>query len=468
MARRLSGAGWLLALVLLAAACDSGGGGAELGLRDPKPSPTGTDTRIVGLVGTMSGPDSWRGEDAYEGADLGAHALDRAGRPAYELVTLDDRGDPERARRLIERLAGLARVAGIVYAGPAGGLEGAEAPLAKAGIPLLACYGGVPDRPHIFGMAPRYGVQARRLVAYATQDRGYRTLGLLAETGAEGRRVPAAVRAAAAGTRGIRLAVARYGPGSRGLAGALRRLRSRGVEGLIVHASPPGYTRTLEALSAAGERYRTTAAARIASAPRDAGRKRPAGGWHPQVLAFELAVDARVEGEAPGMVAAGSYERGAFYLPLPAFTRWRKAFSDWWQKAPHGWQLRSYTAARLIGLAAAGEGPDRARALEHVGSLSLGGAPIGLSARDHEVASPATIGLWVVPRPGLRLPDERWLPSDFPWVPLARGFATGRRSRLPPAERPALFPASVSNGPEPPLFTQQRWGVTSGRADPVY
>ncbi|CAN5739435.1 hypothetical protein BH18ACT15_BH18ACT15_09080 [soil metagenome] len=466
MARRLSAAGWLLALVLLATACDSGGG--DLGLRDPQPSPTGVDTRIVGLVGTMSGPDSWRGEDAYEGADLGAHTLSAGGKRAYELVTLDDRGDAARARRLIGRLAALPRVDGIVYAGPSGALEGAEAPLAEGGIPLLVCYGTVPYRSHIFPMAPGNGVQARRLVSYATRDRGDRALGLLAETGAEGSGVAASVRAAVAKRGGTRLVVARSRPGGPGLDEALSSLRAQGVEGLLVHAAPAGYTRALRALTASGGRYRSTAAARLASAPPGVRRAREASGWwHPQVLAFELAVDPRVEGEWPGLVAAASYDRGAFYLSLPAFRTWNEAFSDWWQKSPYGWQLRSYIAARLIGLAAS-DGSDGAHALEQVGRLRLGGWLIGLSRRDHEVASAAGVGLWVVPRPDLGLPDERWLPKSFPWVPLARGFAAGRRSRLPPAERPALFPTTDSKGPRPPLFTRQRWGVTSGRGDPLY
>jgi Periplasmic binding protein len=454
----------LLGLALLAAACDSGNSGRELGLRDPQPTPTGTDTRIVGLVGTMSGPDSWRGEDAYEGADLGVHSLNRAAERPYELVTLDDRGDPARAQRLIGRLALLSRVAGIIFAGPTGGLEGAEESLAEAGIPLFACYGAAPDRAHIFAMAPRYRVQARRLVTYATEDRGYQTLGLLAEKGDGGRGVTQSVRSSAEGGRGIRLLVARYAPG--GLAHSLGSLRAAGVEGVLVHATPPGYTSILRALRREGAGYRSTAAARRASAPPAVRAERSASGWwHPQVLGFELAVDRRVEGEQPGFVAAGSYDRGAFYLPLPAFRRWRRAFSNWWEKPPYGWQWRAYSAARLIGVAA-DEGGDGARALEQAPLRSRPG--IDLAPSDHEVPSPSGVGLWVVPRRGLSLPDERHLPRGFPWVPLARGFAAGARTRLPPAERPALFPSRVAKDERPPLFSRQEWGVTTESNDPIY
>lgn len=69
----------------------------------------------------MSGPDAWRGEDAFEGADLAIHILNRSLKerePAFELVTLDDRGSAQTATELVRQLAGSDRTVGIVYAGP--------------------------------------------------------------------------------------------------------------------------------------------------------------------------------------------------------------------------------------------------------------------------------------------------------------------------------------------------------------
>src|SRR4051794_39023249 len=48
-------------------------------------------------------PESWRGEDAFEGADLAVNVLNRTlgpGRAQFELVSLDDRGSASRATQL--------------------------------------------------------------------------------------------------------------------------------------------------------------------------------------------------------------------------------------------------------------------------------------------------------------------------------------------------------------------------------
>ena len=72
-----------LALVVVAAAavaCDTSVTD-RVPLSPPAASPLGRATLVVGLVGTLSGPDSWRGEDAFEGADLGVHELNRTRPP---------------------------------------------------------------------------------------------------------------------------------------------------------------------------------------------------------------------------------------------------------------------------------------------------------------------------------------------------------------------------------------------------
>src|SRR5687767_3473660 len=134
----------MLVFVLMGACVTDDGNEPEVTPRRPLASPTGTDTRVIGLVGTMSGPDMWRGEDAFEGADLAVQVLNRSvdeGRPPFELVTLDDEGDATRATQLVEQLAADDGTVGIVYAGPPQGLLPAEAALTQAGIPAMLCYG---------------------------------------------------------------------------------------------------------------------------------------------------------------------------------------------------------------------------------------------------------------------------------------------------------------------------------------
>ncbi|HEX2235630.1 MAG TPA: ABC transporter substrate-binding protein, partial [Actinomycetota bacterium] len=186
-------------------------------LREPVAPPRDSPTLSVGFVGTLSGPDAWRGEDAFEGADLGVHHLNRRrprGTPSYELVQLDDGGDPGRAAELVERLARLRTTVGIVYAGPPEGLSAAAPALERAGIPALLCYGdpGGGDTSHVFTIGPPAALQARRLVAYLVGDRGYATVGALVERSRAGEVALEALRAAAgrrARVAGVRLASSR-------------------------------------------------------------------------------------------------------------------------------------------------------------------------------------------------------------------------------------------------------------------
>ena len=157
----------MVVVLLAATACESVTPRADPG-RTPRPRPTG-DTRVIGLVGTISGRDSWRGEDAIEGADLGVHDLNRRlgdNQVPFRLETLDDRGDPVRAATLISQLAAFEQTVGIVYAGPPDGLARAEGALAAAGIPGVLCFGDLYSarrlQPHIFQTSPPLLWQARR------------------------------------------------------------------------------------------------------------------------------------------------------------------------------------------------------------------------------------------------------------------------------------------------------------------
>ena len=141
--------------------------------RSPLATPTEASSRLIGLVATMSGDDSWRGKSAFEGADLGVHKLNTAlpeGEKPFELVVRDDGGDPARAVASIRELAAIEQVRGIVFAGPPEALPETEPSLAEAGIPALLAYGDLYGarllRPHLFQVSPSLsvGVAQDRLV----------------------------------------------------------------------------------------------------------------------------------------------------------------------------------------------------------------------------------------------------------------------------------------------------------------
>lgn len=173
------------------------------------------------------------------------------------------------------------------------------------------------------------------------------------------------------------------------------------------------------------------------------------------------------------MVAADSYARGAHYLPIASMRRFREAFRAWWDSPPTGWERRAFDAARMIGWAArrAGQDDDLADVLEGLSGVRFSGLPVTFADGDHTSVDPDTIGLWVVPRPGIRVRERvrREGFASFPWVPLARGFANRRRvTHVLAADRASLFRRSTSRRRSPPAYRRLRFGVRTPRTDPVH
>ena len=465
--RRGAGMGTaLIAGLLLLNACDPGAANGAAEVRVPSSKPDTEQGPVVGLVGTMTGPGAWRGDDAFEGADLGVHVLNRSRserREPYELVTLDDRGDPARALALVERVAAEEATAGVVYAGPPEALVRAEDALAEAGVPAILCFGDLPvgplRGPHLYQTSPPLPWQAEHLASYILKDRRYRTTGLVMERSAYGRKARDALQRALAGGGGRRAHTVGYLPGDDNLAAQLARLRRRGIEALVAGGGPDLVERLEAALGRMGALYESTREAKVSA--RDEGGR--IGPWRPQLLLFDLGISEGT-GLAPGTVGAESYGRGAHYLPLPAFRRWRSAFLDWWDERPDGWELRSYQAVKMIGWAAsrAGPGQDLASSLDHAGGAGFAGMVASFGARDHRLVEPEAMGLWVIPRRGASVAERGLLPPAMPWVPLARTFDIGAA-----AGRTLGGPRDLWNR-RPDGSLRLRFGVKTPRSDPIH
>ena len=433
----------LVLLCCVLVACDADAPDSDTVPRRPVSTPTGDeDTRIVGLVGTMSGEDMWRGEDAFEGADLAVHILNRSvdeGRPLFQLVTLDDEGDPQRATELVTQLAANEDTVGIVYAGPPEGLPPAERALTLAGIPAILCYGDLYSarllRPHIFQASPPFLWQARTIARYLVSDRGYQRIGLIASKTLGGDTAVATLRSALDQTGPARLVVVRY-KSVEDVPLVVRDLDRRGMQAIVVEGDT-------EVLIYA----------------RNARRA--------QIVGFDLGI-----GSPPfpaGTVIAESYARGAHYLPIPSFERFSAAFTDWWDgDEPLGWELRAFDAASMIGWAAqkTRPGADVAATLESLSGARFGGLDITFGPDDHTAVDQTTIGLWVRPRSAF---TDLIPTSDLPWLPLARGFSIdGERTSILNRDWKFLF----RNPPPPdgpaPRVRRMRYAVTSPRSDHVH
>ncbi|MFN2588325.1 MAG: ABC transporter substrate-binding protein [Actinomycetota bacterium] len=459
------------ALVFAAAlgGCDSRPQDEGSSLRRPVSSPAGEDTTIVGLVATMTGVDSWRGEDAFEGADLAVHELNRGaaeGDRRYELVTLDDEGDPRRAAELVMRLAASDRTAGVVYAGPPEGLPSAEAALEESGIPALLCYGDLYSarllRPNLFQVSPPYLWQARRIAAYLYRDRRYTRVGLLLPKTLGGRTARQSFADAAAPLRRRAAAVATYPPGAESVRPQLQALARQRVQAIVVDGGPRAFAAALRELSALGASYQTTRLAR---------RARP---WRPQVAGFDLALGPAIPAgyAPPGTVVSDDYARGAHYLPIPSFRAFRAAFEDWWGEPPLGWERRAYEATRVIGWGvdrAVAQETSVAEALADLRSRRFGGLDVVLGPDDHTTVNQPYVGLWVVPRPGVRVRERQRLPEHLPWVPLARGFSIdGETTDVAARDWRYLFRGAPPVRAPAPRNSRWRFGVATPRSDPVH
>ncbi|MGH2826774.1 MAG: ABC transporter substrate-binding protein [Actinomycetota bacterium] len=471
LGRRLAGA--LLCAVLLVA-CETSDGGSRSAVT-PRPTATTEDSLVIGLVGSLSGPASWRGEDAFEGAVMSVGDLNRRrseGARTLELVSLDDEGDPARALELIEQLTESPRTIGIVYAGPPEALPTAEDALAAAGIPALLCYGDLYGArklsAHVFQVSPSYLWESRTLARYLGRDRGYETLGVIAEDSQDGATAVETLRQEA-DRAGLRLKrAASYAPDAAGFERAVATLEEAQVEAVVIQGNPNVVAGILGALRVQGVRYTGTDDARIDSAPRRQRRNRRVSGyWRPQILGFDLAISNLTDQSIPvGMVASDTYARGAHYLPVPSFVRFTEAFEAWWDQAPTGWEVRAFDAVQMIGWAEkrGGDNEDLAAVLEHLEGKRFGGLPVTLGPDDHTSVEQSTVGLWTLPPVSPEFPD----PNSFDWVPLARGFSIdGERTSVLPRDWRYLF-----NNPPPPFapaprFSKMRYGVVSGPRDPI-
>ena len=466
-----------LVVSLLFASCDTGGDRTDRSItRTPRPTrgADGAPPLKIGLVGTMTGPDGWRGEDAFEGADLALHVLNRSVQKeerAYELEVLDDGGDGARSLELLDDLLARGDTVGIVFAGPSEVLVDAEASLRRAEVPAILCYGdlygGQQLSPHVFQASPPYSWQARDIARYIVRDRGYEKVGVMTEAGLlDGSLALRASMAALDGYAVDRVVDIAYQADVRA---ALNRMRKRQVEALILQGSPSTLERIYSELESMGARYRTTRAARIASLPRKKARKKRqrSGQWRPQLFGFDGMMSERTDAPPPGTMASETYARGAHYLPIPNFERFSRSFEAWWDATPRGYEQRAYDATLALGWAAerAGQG-DVAEALERLRTKRYGGLPITFGPDDHVMVEEVTIGLWTVPYPDDRVREE--IPDVLPWVPLARGFSiNGETTDILTRDWRWLFRNPPPPGGPAPRFAKMRFGVTTSRSDPL-
>ena len=477
--KTLRGGTLLLLVVLFLSGCETEDPTA-LRPRTPETSPASTRTRVIGLVGSMSGDLAWRGQDAFEGADVSVQVLNRSlreGERTFELVTLDDGSDPGAARAAIEQLAANGQTVGILYAGPEQVLPEMEQYLATTKVPVLFDFGDLYSSqlltPHLFQMGPAYIWEARVLARYLLTDRRYSRVGALTSESLSGTSARRSLQIALS-ERGSRLVASELISTDEGsVRRALDALERKRAQAVVVEGGPAEIEAVLRDLRDRGSDYQSTELAR-----RPPRKQRPGADgrfWAPQVVGFDSMISPEIDPELlwPGLVAADTYARGAHYLPVPSFVDYRRAFADWWgdEPEPIGWERRAYESVQLLGWAArrypSNRDVDFAAVLQAVRGKRYGGLDVTFGPDDHTAVDQATVGLWVVP--AVRVPEQRLVPQRLPWVPLARGFSIdAERTNVLNQDWKHLF----RNAPPPrapaPRYKKQRFGVTTPRKDPIH
>ena len=428
----------------------------------------------------MSGPLEWRGQDAFEGADVSVHVLNRSLRRnerMFELVTIDDGGDPQAARAAVERLAANGQTVGIVYAGPEEILPEVERFLASTKVPLLFSFGDLYTSqlltPHLFQMAPAFLWEARVLARYVETDRRYTRVAALTSDSLSGGSARRALQVALGERSRSLVASEILTSEERRLGRALDSFERKRAQAIVVEGSPQEIELLLGALEDRGSTYRGTKLARRGRTdvkPGADGRS-----WAPQILGFDSLISPDVDPEllSEGLVAADTYARGSHYLPIPSFVDYRRAFDDWWggEPQPIGWERRAYESVQLLGWAArryrSNRDVDYAAVLQDARRERFGGLDVTFGADDHTAADQATVGLWVVP--ATKVPEARIVPETLPWVPLARGFSVdGKRTNVLGRDWAYMFRNAPPKNSAAPRYKQQKFGVTSGKNDPIH
>jgi hypothetical protein len=365
-----------------------------------------------------------------------------------------------------------------VYAGPAEVLPQVEETLAAARIPALLTAGDLYSAQllsrHVFQVSPPYLWQARTIARYLLLDRRYRRIGLISEDSVSGEAARRSLTTALSELGGRLTASSVFEAGQGDIRQAIRPLERRGVHAIVIQGPPETFERVLDHQRNVGHAYRTTRQARGDLPP---GRPGADGDTYaPHVVGFDSAISPQVEEEllSPGTVASDSYARGAYYLPIPSFERFRERFTGWWDSPPLGNERRAFEAVQMIGWAArrvpTGKNTDIAGVLEKLRGERFGGLPVTFGPDDHTSVDQTAVGLWVIPRPGIPVRErDSERASLLPWVPLQRGFSIdGDRTSIFPEDWKWMFRNAPPKKAPAPKIPTAKFGVTTRRSDPVH
>jgi ABC-type branched-subunit amino acid transport system substrate-binding protein len=405
---------------------------------------------VLAVVASVTGPTAALDRTYLDGIRLAERHVRTGGgvgRRDLLVEVADDRGDPGRARVLLEEILRANEAASVLVVGDGRPLVALRRQVEAFGGPVVLLGGDLYSSRSLYRQVFQTGVpvlwQSRAIARYVVRDRRHERVVLAVETAAP----PATGEA-------FDSAMAEEG------GDVTRRVsvrRGGDVREVISSA------RDADALVFLGG---STTAARVARA-----LARWDGGSQLVVSSDALSPEFAAAGPPPGTVAPYPYTWAGWAQPIPRVRAFRLRFREAFGWLPAGHEQEGYDAVRALVASLRRTrgrgGPRLVRALEVLPWRPYSSLPVQLGPDDHVFLGANEVGLFAVPGPAER--PERWVGPRAPWRPIMRTFTPDlERTGILDGDKRVFFPRWRKNRPAPKYWNSRYGIVTRPRQDPLH
>jgi branched-chain amino acid transport system substrate-binding protein len=404
---------------------------------------------VLAVVASVTGPTAQADRSYLDGirlAEREANAGRGVARRDVRIEVADDRGDPRRARALLEGVLRRDEAAAVLVVGDGRPLVALRREVEAFGGPAVLLAGDLYSSRSLYRQVFQASVpvlwQARAMARYLVRDRRHDRVALVTETG--GPRGTRAAFDASMAEEGGRVARRLSVPSD----GAVRAIVSSagGADAVVFLGGSATASRLARALSRRAD--------------------------PPQLVVCSEALSPQfaASGPRPGTVTPYPYTWAGWARPIPRVRVFRFHFREAFGRLPAGHEQEGYDTVRALVDALRRTrgrgGPRLVRALESLPWRPYSSLPVQLGPDDHVFLGEHEVGMFAVPGPNER--GEPWLGSRTPWRPVMRTFTPDlERTGIPDRDKRVFFPRWRKNRPAPKYWTS-RYGIVTRPRDPLH
>jgi ABC-type branched-subunit amino acid transport system substrate-binding protein len=404
---------------------------------------------VLSVVASVTGPTAASDRSYLDGirlAEREANAGRRVAGRDLRVEVSDDRGDPQRARALLDGALQADVAAAVLVVGDGRPLVALRREVEAFGGPAVLLAGDLYSSRSLYRQVFQAGVplvwQARAVARYLVRDRRYERVVLVTEKGgAPGARAAFDAAMAEEGGRVARRLSVPPGGGARAVVSS-----ARDADALVFLGGSATASRLSQALS-----------------------RRPDP---PQLVVSSEALSLRFAAvrPRPGTVTPYPYTWAGWARPIPRVRAFRVRFRGSFGRLPVGHEQEGYDAVRTLvdGLrrTRGRGGPRLVRAVESLPWRPYSSLPVQLGPDDHVFLGEHEVGMFAVPAPDER--SEPWVGPMAPWRPIMRTFTPDlERTGIPDRDRRVFFPRWRKNRPGP-RYWNSRYGIVTRPRDPLH